>query len=142
METKKREFIDPNDLMDYINENHCYSGLPMAAHICTMELLTYAPRVDAVTVDEIIFHHILIDENGIPEVKLQLGDRTLVLRREDDPVVDVKKVIYAQWMLAEDNRLMCSNCKHVKVAYEQLCYFNSTGCWNYCPNCGAEMNLK
>ena len=50
METKKREFIDPNDLMQYINENHCYSGLPMAAHICTMELLTYAPRVDAVEV--------------------------------------------------------------------------------------------
>ena len=50
METKKREFIDPNDLMWYINENHCYAGLPMAAHICTMELLTYAPRVDAVEV--------------------------------------------------------------------------------------------
>ena len=50
METKKREFIDPNDLMQYINENHCYSGLPMAAHICTMELLTYAPRADAVEV--------------------------------------------------------------------------------------------
>lgn len=50
METKKREFIDPNDLMKYIEENHCYAGLPMAAHICTMELLTYAPRVDVVEV--------------------------------------------------------------------------------------------
>ena len=50
MATKKREFIDPNELMRYINKNHCYSGLPMAAHICTMELLTYAPRVDAVEV--------------------------------------------------------------------------------------------
>jgi hypothetical protein len=50
MNTKKREFIDPNELMRYINEKHCYSGLPMAAHICTMELLTYAPRVDAVEV--------------------------------------------------------------------------------------------
>ena len=50
MEIKKREFIDPNDLMEYINKNYCYSGLPMAAHICTMELLTYAPRVDAVEV--------------------------------------------------------------------------------------------
>ena len=50
MEIKKREFIDPNDLMEYINENHCYSGLPMAAHICTMELLAYAPRVDVVEV--------------------------------------------------------------------------------------------
>lgn len=98
METKKREFIDPNDLMQYINENHCYSGLPMAAHICTMELLTYAPRVDAV------------------------------------------EVVHAQWALADDGRLICNHCKSVKVAYEQLCYLRSTGCWNYCPNCGARMD--
>lgn len=50
MADKKREFIDPNALMRYINEDHSYAGLPMAAHICTMELLTYAPRVDAVEV--------------------------------------------------------------------------------------------
>ena len=97
MKTKKREFIDPNDLMDYINKNHCYSGLPMAAHICTMELLTYAPRVNVV------------------------------------------EAVYSKWVLAEDNRLMCDNCKKVKVAYEQLCYLRSTDCWKYCPNCGAEM---
>ena len=42
--------IDVDDLMKYINENHPYAGLPMAAHICTMELLTYAPTVDAVEV--------------------------------------------------------------------------------------------
>lgn len=46
MATEKQEFIDPNELMRYINENHSYSGLPMAAHILTMELLTYAPRVE------------------------------------------------------------------------------------------------
>lgn len=50
MAPEKREFIDPNDLMRYINEDHSYAGLPMAAHVCTMELLTYAPRVDAVEV--------------------------------------------------------------------------------------------
>ena len=98
METKKREFIDPNDLVQYINENHCYSGLPMAAHICTMELLTYAPRVDAV------------------------------------------EAVHAQWVLADDDRLICNHCKRVKVAYEQLRFLRSTGCWNYCPNCGAKMD--
>ena len=97
METKKREFIEPNDLMKYIEENHCYAGLPMAAHVCTMELLTYAPRVDVV------------------------------------------EVVHSQWVLAEDGKLICGNCKNVKVAYEQLCYLRSTGCWNYCPNCGAKM---
>ena len=49
MESEKR-LIDANALMKYINEKHSYSGLPMAAHICTMELLTYAPTVDAVEV--------------------------------------------------------------------------------------------
>lgn len=50
MAPEKREFIDPNELMRYINEVHSYAGLPVAAHVCTMELLTYAPRVDAVEV--------------------------------------------------------------------------------------------
>lgn len=49
MTTEKR-LIDADALMKYINETHSYAGLPMAAHICTMELLTYAPIVDAVKV--------------------------------------------------------------------------------------------
>ena len=44
----ERRLIDANALMKYINEKHSYSGLPMASHILTMELLTYAPTVDAV----------------------------------------------------------------------------------------------
>mgnify|MGYP002508598211 CR=1 FL=1 len=47
---EKDDLISRSALMKYINEHHCYSGLPMAAHICTMELLTYAPTVDAVEV--------------------------------------------------------------------------------------------
>jgi hypothetical protein len=46
----EKRLIDANALMKYINETHSYAGLPMAAHICTMELLTYAPTVDAVEV--------------------------------------------------------------------------------------------
>lgn len=47
---KKVRLIDANALMKYINEEHSYAGLPMASHILTMELLTYAPTVDAVEV--------------------------------------------------------------------------------------------
>lgn len=47
---KKDDLISRSALMKYINEHHCYSSLPMAAHICTMELLTYAPTVDAMEV--------------------------------------------------------------------------------------------
>lgn len=44
------DLISRSALMKYINENHSYAGLPMAAHICTMELLTYAPAVKAVEI--------------------------------------------------------------------------------------------
>ena len=47
---KNDDLISRSAIMKYINENHSYAGLPMAAHICTMELLTYAPAVDAVEV--------------------------------------------------------------------------------------------
>lgn len=56
------------------------------------------------------------------------------------PTVDAVEVVHAQWVLADDDRLICNNCKSVKVAYEQLCFLRSTGCWNYCPNCGAKMD--
>lgn len=69
-----------------------------------------------------------------------LRDIEIVLYEQ--PVVDAVEVVHSQWMLAEDDKLICSNCKNVKVAYEQLCYLRSTSCWNYCPNCGAKMDLK
>ena len=59
-----------------------------------------APTVDAVPVDKIIFHHILIDKNGIPEVKLQFGERTLILRKTDP--VDVVEVVRCKDCFADD----------------------------------------
>ena len=93
-----------------------------------------APTVDAVPVDKIIFHHILIDENGIPEVKLQFGERTLILRREDDPV-DVREVVHGQWELYPSS--MHRRCSICKMEYDRP-KFNVRA--NYCPNCGAKMD--
>jgi hypothetical protein len=47
---KNNDLISRSALMKYIEDTHAYSGLPMAAHICTMELLTYAPAVEAIEV--------------------------------------------------------------------------------------------
>ena len=44
----EKRLIDANALMRQIEKEHPYAGLPMASLVCTMELLTYAPTVDAV----------------------------------------------------------------------------------------------
>lgn len=62
MADKKRELIDPAELIRYINETHIYAGLPMAAYIYTLQLLTYAPRVDAV---EVVHARWVSDEGDI-----------------------------------------------------------------------------
>lgn len=97
-------------------------------------IIKNAPTVDAVPVDDILLHHILIDENGIPEVKLQFGDRTLVLRREGDPV-DAVEVVHGRWETHNqvDSVFYCSVCKLNVSGFERR--------WlNYCPNCGAMMD--
>lgn len=94
-------------------------------------LIEDQPTVDAVPVDEIVFHYIIIDKNGIPEVKLQFGERILVLRT--DPV-DAKPVAHGRWILVRDkfgNAMgsKCNECgRRVRNSGE-----------NYCPNCGADM---
>lgn len=42
--------INVKKLEREIEQTHPYAGLPMAAHICTLELLQYSPTVDAVPV--------------------------------------------------------------------------------------------
>ena len=129
----------------------------LAQHIADVELtpdeagvvqwvLSHTPTVDAVPVESILLHHILIDENGIPEVKLQLGDRTLILRREGDPV-DAVKAVHAEWLdLRFDfrRRSMLATCSHCKVRGEVRMKSNECGFVvpdsDYCPNCGAKMD--
>lgn len=88
-----------------------------------------------VPVDKIQLHHIQIDKDGIPEVKLQFGERILILRRENDPL-DVVEVVHGRWTEAEDgDGAVCSVCGedfcHVYLEVERFLY---------CPNCGAKMD--
>jgi hypothetical protein len=95
----------------------------------------YASTENTVPVDEIKFHHMLIDKDGIPEVKLQFGDRILVLRRENDPV-EIVEVVHGQWN-RKKHRLF-------GLTYDYVC--SACGCdyaiaeYTYCPNCGARMD--
>lgn len=90
------------------------------------------PTVDAVPVDDIKLLHILIDNEGVPEVKLQIGDRYFILRT--DPV-DVREVVHSSWILNDDGSGTCKNCHRT-----------TKNCWdydswmNYCPKCGAKMD--
>ena len=90
-----------------------------------------APTVDAVPVDKFNIHYIKIDENGIPEVKLQFGERTLILRREDDPV-DVREVVRCADCVYSERELGSLWCQkswerfdtdaaYIKVSEEDYC---------------------
>ena len=118
------------------------------------DFLNALPTVDAVPVDEIKLHHILIDNEGVPEVKLQFGDRFVVLRT--DPV-DVREVVHGRWVwdvethgdtlygVDEDFGYRCSECQVWADEYGvdgDVYEEPPTHILHYCPNCGARMDAK
>lgn len=106
----KMRLIDANPLIERFSGGDAMKSMSESIHDSIfVETLRNAPTVDAVPVDEIIFHHILIDENGIPEVKLQFGERTLVLRR-NDPVdaVEEERCKYCDNTCPGNRGLVCT----------------------------------
>lgn len=65
-----------------------------------------------------------------PELR---GARKIIDRIENAPTADVVKVKHEKWIL-RGNEKKCSGCKFI--------YYSNKDEWNYCPNCGAEMNTK
>ena len=52
----------------------------------------------------------------------------------DIPTADVAPVVHGRWIASHDEFCACSICKYpVYVGWNQT---------NYCPNCGANMNLE
>jgi hypothetical protein len=95
---------------------------------CVKFALWLNKTVDAVPVDEFRLHHILIDNEGVPEVKLQFGDRYVILRT--DPV-DVRQVVHGYTLIADEPKKVlldrkCGICDQLMLATD-----------NYCPMCGA-----
>ena len=81
----KRRLIDLDEIKPIDFPSIEMDGLDVVRYLDTL------PTVDAVPVGEIIFHHLIIDKDGIPELKLQLGERTLTLRKKDP--LDVVEVV-------------------------------------------------
>ena len=93
------------------------------------DIRALAPTVDAVPVDDIRLYHILIDNEGVPEVKLQIGDRYFILHT--DPV-DVREVVHGRWVYYSTTMQECSNCHRHTARHK----------FKYCPHCGAVMEDK
>ena len=58
----------------------------------------------------------------------------------DAPTVDAVEVVHGRWETVSSmlGYLCCSQCKDVYIWDTWL----GDGKWNYCPNCGAKMDLK
>lgn len=140
MATEKR-LIDADELFGRLNEVR-KELRPMFDNYAlgyerAMEIAELIPTVDAVEVDKfnVRLHHILIDNEGVPEVKLQIGDRYFILHT--DPV-DVAEVEHGRWLTTEEYAnqgnngwVYCSECEQPMREFYG---------WAYCPNCGAKMD--
>ena len=68
-------------------------------------------------------------------------DGELVFKREEvllaidsAPTVDAVEVVHGRWIQSEPGYKLCSHCMADVAIY--------SGHRNYCPNCGAKMDLK
>ncbi len=59
---------------------------------------------------------------------------------DDFPVADVAPVVHGEW--SEGIYPFCNVCSHCGVVIDRTCIKMRIGALNYCPNCGAKMDLK
>lgn len=85
------EVINVKEAREYVTAN--YPNDPLLKHI-VLNLLDQLPKVEAVPVAEMKFLYLKINSDGVPELKLQLGAKQLVLHA--DPV-DMNR-----WMVGQN----------------------------------------
>lgn len=57
-------------------------------------------------------------------------------------VADVEPVVHAKWVeYPRAHYFKCGNCKYT-VPYKKAMLYNGKREYNYCPNCGAKMDLE
>lgn len=66
------------------------------------------------------------------------GIETVLEYAENLPAADVAPVVHGRW-IEDHDYLKCPECS-VMVKWDFT--FFDIGNWNYCPNCGAKMDLE
>ena len=61
---------------------------------------------------------------------------------EEAPAVDAAPVVHGRWVeYPVAHYFKCSKCKYI-VPYKKAVRINEKQSYNYCPNCGAKMNVE
>lgn len=58
------------------------------------------------------------------------------------PAAEVAPVVHGEWIWADDGYLRCSNCHQKAPVMTQYQDEPMTVATDYCPNCGAKMDLE
>ena len=58
---------------------------------------------------------------------------------DQQPAVDAVEVVHGRWKKSNYHGFLC--CSECKDVYIDKTWFGG-GKWNYCPNCGAKMDLE
>lgn len=78
--------------------------------------------INAADCEKYFYEH--LDDNGI------IGALNAI---EEMPAADVEPVKHARWIQRRNGQYYCSNCgREERFTYQR----------NYCPKCGAKMDLK
>ena len=65
-----------------------------------------------------------------------------VTRVENFPAADVAPVVHGKWVFADDGYLRCSECTQKAPVVQPYDDEPTTTATNYCPYCGARMDLE
>lgn len=81
-------------------------------------------------------------ENGCGDeyYEMAVGARECALREmlsklKREPTADAREVKHARWETVGNYKVECTNCHHIRDIKTQCG-------WNFCPHCGAKIDLE
>lgn len=61
---------------------------------------------------------------------------------ETAPAIDAEPVWHGRWIKRKNTTFDCSECGVVTARSLHVCEIDEAKLWNYCPLCGAKMDLE